>query len=1016
VIILSNGYNYQFNTSNHIGNAVLQAYDDNDNVIETREFDVLDLDNDGTADAFDANGDGIVDSSDQTLDADLDGTKEVHAEVFRTTLLYDSLDRVQTRFDNRGQTHDMRYDSRNNQVAQADAQGPTDTGRTFDRRWTNPFDGSTDTTTVDVNGYGNVTRYVYDGINRQTETDRILTASGEGDGDHVGASLEGEKDVGGASGIPTPDTSQSGDGLITTYQAWDDNSQILARRDDNGNTTLYMYDNQNRQILERKGLVITGTDFTVDADNSGQLTTPPGDSGSFRTSLKGGESVVDTEPDGTDVTLEYDRDDNVVKREDEDENLFEITYDALNRRKQVDITRASGFVGTTKHTFKYDGLSRQTETFDNNDPNDSSEEVTCTYAYDSLSRKVEETQQVGSSGTVQVISCGFDIEGGKSVNQSTELIYPDGRVVESTYDELNRLLTCKDQGQSSAIAEYHYIGPSRVAKLELQNGTRLTHLEEDSNGNVFDPGYDNLRRTTLKRWEDDSGTLGNGNRIVGFQHLQDKDGDGNVDEPGYDRMNNKLLEEKTHDPDNSEVYDYDSVYRVTAFERGTLNNAKDAIATQTNTPNQLQSQTWDLDGANNWNSTEHETGGTTDTESRDHTDYNEIEQVSGTTYGDENTGTHQLDRNGNITDDNKRELKYDAFNRVKEVIRKSDGQTVAEYTYDSMNRRFRKVVSNSGIDGNAANGTTEYFYKDWQTIEEQDGSGNVLRQYVYGRYIDEPLTLDDRSGGQSVADLNDGSGVDRLFYHCNTQYSTFALTNEEGGIVEGYQYDAYGRQTVITDPGSDGTWFTDDDTLTVDGDSAFDNSYMFQGRRFDSETELHYYRNRYYNSRLGRFISRDPMGIWAGMNMYGFANSNPVQFIDPYGLETKRNKEKVTVSIDQKAVDEYDLVVVYTYDTETCDINIISARPEPRVASIGIDWYIGFGTSVRFHNLSTGNVKSSSTECKYLCGAKKCEGTFDFSMDMTVKFTFGLRLYNETKTLTGQAKVESDCFAKEDEE
>jgi hypothetical protein len=102
VIILSNGYNYQFNTSNHIGNAVLQAYDDNDNVIETREFDVLDLDNDGTADAFDANGDGTVDSSDQTLDADLDGTKEVHAEVFRTTMLYDSLDRVQTRFDNRG--------------------------------------------------------------------------------------------------------------------------------------------------------------------------------------------------------------------------------------------------------------------------------------------------------------------------------------------------------------------------------------------------------------------------------------------------------------------------------------------------------------------------------------------------------------------------------------------------------------------------------------------------------------------------------------------------------------------------------------------------------------------------------------------------------------------------------------------------------------------------------------------------------------------------------------------------
>jgi RHS repeat-associated protein len=354
-------------------------------------------------------------------------------------------------------------------------------------------------------------------------------------------------------------------------------------------------------------------------------------------------------------------------------------------------------------------------------------------------------------------------------------------------------------------------------------------------------------------------------------------------------MNNKLLEEKAHDTDNSEVYDYDSAYRVTKFNRGTLSSDKTSISTGTDTPNQLQSQTWDLDGVNNWNSTDHTTGGTTNTESRDHTDYNEIEQVSGTTYGDENTGTHQLDKNGNITDDNKRELKYDAFNRVKEVIRKSDGQTVAEYTYDSMNRRFRKVVSNSGIDGNDTNGTTEYFYKDWQTIEEQDGSGNPLRQYVYGRYIDEPLTLDDRSGGQTVADLNDDSGDDRLFYHCNTQYSTFALTDETGSIVEGYQYDAYGRQTVIRDPGSDGEWFTDDDTLEVNGDSAVDNPYMFQGRRFDSETKLHYYRNRYYNSRLGRFISRDPMGVWYDIMDYGNGYAgfylNPSSKFDFLGLQ-----------------------------------------------------------------------------------------------------------------------------------
>ncbi len=178
--------------------------------------------------------------------------------------------------------------------------------------------------------------------------------------------------------------------------------------------------------------------------------------------------------------------------------------------------------------------------------------------------------------------------------------------------------------------------------------------------------------------------------------------------------------------------------------------------------------------------------------------------------------------------------------------------------------------------------------KDWQVVEEQDGSDNVLRQYVYGRYIDEPLTRDDRSNGQTVADLNDGSGDDRLFYHCNTQYSTFALTDETGSIVEGYQYDAYGRQTVFTDAGGDNQWFTQDDELTVNGSSELHNPYMFQGRRFDVESGMYFYRNRYYNSRLGRFISRDPMGVWYDVLAYGNAyssfSSRPLVSVDPIGF------------------------------------------------------------------------------------------------------------------------------------
>ena len=74
-------------------------------------------------------------------------------------------------------------------------------------------------------------------------------------------------------------------------------------------------------------------------------------------------------------------------------------------------------------------------------------------------------------------------------------------------------------------------------------------------------------------------------------------------------MNNKLIEEKLHDGNNSEVYDYDSVYRLTQFDRGAMNAGKTGVLTPTTTLNALQAQLWTLDGIGNWNTNRHTTGG-----------------------------------------------------------------------------------------------------------------------------------------------------------------------------------------------------------------------------------------------------------------------------------------------------------------------------------------------------------------------------------------------------------------------
>jgi RHS repeat-associated protein len=853
---LSNGFSSgAYDPAAISGNTVERAYDDNGNAIEVKETDVTAVAN-------------------------------VAAKVFRTTLIYDSLDRLQTSFDNLGLTRDLRHDSRGNRAASADAVGPV-SSRSFNRR------GLGSTAAVTLNNCGNVTRSTYDGASRLLETEVRLTSSGQGDGTNIGATLEGVKTT-----APTVDTAQSGDGLISVYYAYDDNSQLLALRDDDGNTTAYIYDNQNRMKVERKGLAFTGTTFSISG----------GDSGSFNVALRGGVTPVDTEANGTDLTLTYDADSNVATRVDEAGNSFACTYDALNRRKSCTITPASGFVGTTSQTWKYDGLSRLTECFDNNGSG-TTDDVTDKHFYDSLSRAVEESQQIGSL-SVRAISYSYELDcacGNPSTGLPSEATYPDGRRVHSEWDRLDRLIERHDvEGTTeySAIGTYQYIGKSRVAVLTYQNNIRLTHIGQVSSQNA-DTGFDGLRRIVNHRWESfTTQALGAGTLVMGFEH---QDGNGT---PGsmYDRASNKRIEYKTHDPGNSEQYKYDSAYRLTstgsgsqgtdarAFERGTFTNAN-----RTSMSGGIAFyQDWDLEGVGNWTRQDDNAR----IETRNHSDFNEINQrtVSG------NNSTLTYDKNGNATDTGYSTLggqsfpggglrmEWDALNRLKKVYQNTntpgstgDDVLVAEYVYDAQNRRMRKVVTNSG----GLNGTTDFYYDGWRVVEERDGSDAVTNQYTYGNYLDEVWTLDNRRSSGTVASLNDNSGTNRHFYLSNTLYHVYGLTNEgssttPGTLKEAYQYDAYGKQTVITD-GNDSDAivnFNSNDVRTVGGASSINGSpYMYTGQRFDSEGGLVYYKRRYLSTDVGRFISRDTIEETEASS-YAYVANRPTSRSDPSGAKS----------------------------------------------------------------------------------------------------------------------------------
>jgi RHS repeat-associated protein len=94
--------------------------------------------------------------------------------------------------------------------------------------------------------------------------------------------------------------------------------------------------------------------------------------------------------------------------------------------------------------------------------------------------------------------------------------------------------------------------------------------------------------------------------------------------------------------------------------------------------------------------------------------------------------------------------------------------------------------------------------------------------------------------------------------------SVIALTDSVGAIETTNTYEPFGR-------------------TEVEGTST-GNPTMFTGREAEPGS-LYYYRARYYDSMLQRFISEDPSGLSAGINLYTYADNNPVSFRDPFGLQ-----------------------------------------------------------------------------------------------------------------------------------
>jgi len=221
--------------------------------------------------------------------------------------------------------------------------------------------------------------------------------------------------------------------------------------------------------------------------------------------------------------------------------------------------------------------------------------------------------------------------------------------------------------------------------------------------------------------------------------------------------------------------------------------------------------------------------------------------------------SYRFDRMGNLIGrrDSRGELAlvWDAGQRL---IESRLNDVVTTYGYDSFGRRIFKQTGEQKTvfswDGEVLLDETV------QRIDSQTQKPNPEPQRSY-EHLCYPGTFEPLLR----IDTKPGAAADVFYYHNDPNGCPSRLTDERGAVKWAASYSVWGEVTRLHA-------------------SHTGNALRLQGQYFDEETGLHYNRHRYYDPHIGQFVTPDPLGLWAGDNLFRFA-SNPFAWVDPLGLK-----------------------------------------------------------------------------------------------------------------------------------
>ena len=252
--------------------------------------------------------------------------------------------------------------------------------------------------------------------------------------------------------------------------------------------------------------------------------------------------------------------------------------------------------------------------------------------------------------------------------------------------------------------------------------------------------------------------------------------------------------------------------------------------------------------------------------------------------------------------------------------------TFGTYTYDARNRLTSAGGVTYGYDpsGNRAlmtNGsviTTNVIDPRSSQLLMRIRAG-VTNYYIYGAgllyEIDTTATT-----------------TNTLYYHYDSRGSTVALTDANGNITDRMEYSAYATPTYRI--------------------GTNDTPFLYNGR-YGVQTDpngLLYMRTRYYNAYICRFLNADPSGFAGGLNMYAFADGNPISLIDPFGLGAQEGWGGATASWIQQGI----VNPLNGYNSSSTPVNFLAYMDASIIGGMSDLLRLGQGTANANYNAQNG--------------------------------------------------------------